>query len=188
MSQTNTELRSTLPMNYVSPVLLSAVQLMLEIYATRTSTQSRSGGIMAKSRREFLADASAGLFGAAVVAHAQNQKPTTPKPRSLAVCNIITGRAARHALRVRHCSSSRPRSIARNFRRSRKTGAHRTHRSRARASRRQLAPRDGRALRTPHRPEKSRARINAVSRVALGSRAPRHESRPGPRSIYPQQE
>jgi Asp-tRNA(Asn)/Glu-tRNA(Gln) amidotransferase A subunit family amidase len=33
---------------------------------------------MAKSRREFLADASAGLLGAAVVAHTQNQKPTTP--------------------------------------------------------------------------------------------------------------
>ena len=34
---------------------------------------------MAKSRREFLADASARLFGAAAVLHAQNQKPTTPK-------------------------------------------------------------------------------------------------------------
>jgi hypothetical protein len=34
---------------------------------------------MAKSRREFLADASAGLFSAAVLTHAQNQKPTTAK-------------------------------------------------------------------------------------------------------------
>ena len=37
---------------------------------------------MAKSRREFLADASAGLFGAAIATHAQNQNPTksaTPK-------------------------------------------------------------------------------------------------------------
>ena len=33
---------------------------------------------MAKSRREFLADASAGLFGAAVITHTQNQKPATP--------------------------------------------------------------------------------------------------------------
>ncbi len=32
---------------------------------------------MAKSRREFLADASAGLFGAAVVLHAQDKKPAT---------------------------------------------------------------------------------------------------------------
>src|SRR5580658_5872657 len=43
-----------------------------------TKAKSSSGGIMAKSRREFLADASAGLFGAAVVAHTQNQKPATP--------------------------------------------------------------------------------------------------------------
>ena len=37
---------------------------------------------MAKSRREFLADASVGLFGAAIATHAQNQNPTksaTPK-------------------------------------------------------------------------------------------------------------
>ena len=34
---------------------------------------------MAKSRREFLVDASAGLFSVAVAAHAQNQKPTTSK-------------------------------------------------------------------------------------------------------------
>src|ERR1700693_973464 len=34
---------------------------------------------MAKSRREFLTDASAGLFGAAVVLHAQDQKPATPQ-------------------------------------------------------------------------------------------------------------
>jgi Asp-tRNA(Asn)/Glu-tRNA(Gln) amidotransferase A subunit family amidase len=33
---------------------------------------------MAKSRREFLADASAGLFGAAVITHTQNQKPKPP--------------------------------------------------------------------------------------------------------------
>jgi len=32
---------------------------------------------MAKSRREFLTDASAGLFGVTIAAHAQNQKPTT---------------------------------------------------------------------------------------------------------------
>ena len=35
---------------------------------------------MAKSRREFLADASAGLFGAAVIARAQNQKTAKPSP------------------------------------------------------------------------------------------------------------
>jgi Asp-tRNA(Asn)/Glu-tRNA(Gln) amidotransferase A subunit family amidase len=33
---------------------------------------------MAKSRREFLADASAGLFGATIITHTQNQKPATP--------------------------------------------------------------------------------------------------------------
>jgi Asp-tRNA(Asn)/Glu-tRNA(Gln) amidotransferase A subunit family amidase len=33
---------------------------------------------MAKSRREFLTDASAGLFGAAALAHTQNQKPKAP--------------------------------------------------------------------------------------------------------------
>src|SRR5271163_350885 len=40
---------------------------------------------MAKSRREFLSDASAGLLGAAVALHAQNQKPATlqsPAPQS----------------------------------------------------------------------------------------------------------
>ncbi len=35
---------------------------------------------MAKSRREFLADASAGLFGAAVVLNTQNQKSVTAQP------------------------------------------------------------------------------------------------------------
>src|SRR5271156_2385319 len=51
--------------------------LMLEICA-HNQAQSRGGGSMTKSRREFLADASAGLFGAAAIAHAQNQKPKTP--------------------------------------------------------------------------------------------------------------
>src|ERR1700723_4782982 len=46
---------------------------MLEMWDTRASTQGRSGGSMAKSRREFLADASVGLFGTAVVLHAQDQ-------------------------------------------------------------------------------------------------------------------
>src|ERR1700723_151815 len=46
---------------------------MLEMWGTRASTQGRSGGSMARSRREFLADASVGLFGTAVVLHAQDQ-------------------------------------------------------------------------------------------------------------------
>src|SRR5277367_3273874 len=52
--------------------------LMLEIVAHAQPKSRSSGGIMAKSRREFLADASAGLFGAATIARTQNQKPKTP--------------------------------------------------------------------------------------------------------------
>src|ERR1700678_3825847 len=52
--------------------------LMLKIVAHAQAKSHSSGGTMAKSRREFLADASAGLFGAAVITHTQNQKPATP--------------------------------------------------------------------------------------------------------------
>jgi Asp-tRNA(Asn)/Glu-tRNA(Gln) amidotransferase A subunit family amidase len=52
--------------------------LMLKIVAHAQAKSHSSGGTMAKSRREFLADASAGLFGAAVITHPQNQKPATP--------------------------------------------------------------------------------------------------------------
>src|ERR1700722_17038719 len=52
--------------------------LMLKIVAHAQAKSHSSGGTMAKSRREFLTDASAGLFGAAALAHTQNQKPKAP--------------------------------------------------------------------------------------------------------------
>src|ERR1700723_57770 len=64
--------------------------LILKIVAHAQAKSHSRGGSMAKSRREFLADASAGLFGAAAVLHAQDQKSATPKsetssPRQQAV-------------------------------------------------------------------------------------------------------
>ena len=185
MSQKNPELHSTLP-GTTFPRFAIRLQLMLEIYATRTSTQSRSGGIMAKSRREFLADASAGLFGAAVIARAQNQKTAKPSPAASRSATSSPGEQPGTPSAFGTAPAVGPEVSPETFAEAEKL----VRIELSEAERAQAAGNWRRSMAALYErrtgPKKVALESTLSPGVALGPRAPRHESRPRARSIYPQ--